>query len=118
MKNSFKKKDRYTLSAKVPKSNLHKHKLASEVLSDQYNYREFFQNVSNGIISKIHLGLFVSISIPNLRYFQNGIFCFTESCQYSGALEKKFPFIRNICICIYLQNPEKSDLIFFNMTKF
>ena len=103
MKNSFKKKDRYTLSAKVPKSNLHK---------------EFFQNVSNGIISKIHLGLFVSISIPNLRYFQNGIFCFTESCQYSGALEKKFPFIRNICICIYLQNPEKSDLIFFNMTKF
>ena len=55
MKNSLKKKDRYTLSAKVPKSNLHKHKLASEVLSDQYNYREFFQNVSNGIISKMSL---------------------------------------------------------------
>lgn len=79
MKNRLKKNDRYTLSAKVPKSNLHKHKLASEVLSDKYNYREFCQNVSNGIISKIYLGLSVNIRIPNLRYFQNDIFGFTES---------------------------------------
>ena len=27
------------MSANVPKGNLHKHKLASEVLSDKYNYR-------------------------------------------------------------------------------
>lgn len=76
MKNSFKKKDRYTLSAKVPKSNLHKHKLASEVLSDQYNYREFFQNVSNGIISKIHLGLFVSIKYSKSKVLSKWYFLF------------------------------------------
>lgn len=64
---------------KVPRSNLHNYKLASEILADKHNYREFCQNISNAIVSKILPGLFVSIRIPNLRYFQNDIFDLTES---------------------------------------